>query len=142
MTQRPVAERKWASKGKTALRERFKADMERAFTWKELEEEVYPVNPRMTPGDHAKEADVAMLPTLLHGEESEVIGDRAYCSEPDREELEDQGVRLLTPKKKPVGGELTESDKARNRKLSGRRAIGEHPFHSSYFPANHTAAPG
>ena len=78
---------------------------------------------------HAKEADITMLPALLHGEESEVIGDRAYCSEPDREELEEEGVSLLTPKKKPVGGELTESDKARNRKLSGRRAIGEHPFH-------------
>jgi IS5 family transposase len=78
---------------------------------------------------HAKEADITMLPALLHGEESEVIGDRAYCSEPDREELQEEGVSLLTPKKKPVGGELTESDKARNRKLSGRRAIGEHPFH-------------
>jgi IS5 family transposase len=71
-----------------------------------------------------------MLPALLHGEDSEVIGGRAYSSEPDREELEEEGVSLLTPKKKPVGGELTDSDKARNRKLSGRRTIGEHSFHA------------
>jgi IS5 family transposase len=33
---------------------------------------------------HAKEQDITMLPALLHGEESEVIGDRGYCSEVDR----------------------------------------------------------
>lgn len=77
----------------------------------------------------AKEHDITMLPALLHGEEVEVIGDRGYCSEVDREELEDMGVRLLTPKKKPVGRELTQAERIRNRKLSARRAIGEHPFH-------------
>lgn len=78
---------------------------------------------------HAKVADIEMLPALLHGEEKEVIGDRAYCSESDSEELKDKGVRLLTPKKKPVGGKLTEDERERNRRLSARRAIGEHPFH-------------
>lgn len=78
---------------------------------------------------HAKEQDITMLPALLHGEEFEVIGDRGYCSEVDREELEEQGIRLLTPTKKPVGGELTEVERIRNRRLSSRRAIGEHPFH-------------
>jgi IS5 family transposase len=43
---------------------------------------------------HAKEQGITKLPPLLHGEESEVIGDRGYCSEADREELEEQGVRL------------------------------------------------
>ena len=78
---------------------------------------------------HAKEQDITRLPALLHGEETEVIGDRGYCSESDREELEDIEVKLLTPKKKPVGGELTEEERLSNRRLSARRAIGEHPFH-------------
>ena len=78
---------------------------------------------------HAKVPDVEMLPALLHGEEKEVIGDRGYCSESDREELNEKGVKLLTPQKKPVGGVLTEEERERNKRLSARRAIGEHPFH-------------
>ena len=74
-----------------------------------------------------------MLPALLHGEESEVIGDRAYCSEPDREELQEQGVSLLPPKKKPVGGELTESDKARNRKQPFPRTLNSGAGQTSQF---------
>lgn len=41
---------------------------------------------------HAKEPDITVLPALLHGEEVEVLGDPGYCSEVDREELEEQGV--------------------------------------------------
>ena len=55
--------------------------------------------------------------------------DWGYCSESDREELNQKGVKLLTPKKKPVGRDLTEEERERNRRLSARRAIGEHPFH-------------
>ena len=35
---------------------------------------------------------------------------------------------MLTPTKKPAGGELTEAQKAFNRMLSAVRAIVEHPF--------------
>ena len=48
---------------------------------------------------HAKVPDIEMFLALLHGENKEVIGDRGYCSESDREELRDKEVRLLTPKK-------------------------------------------
>jgi hypothetical protein len=61
-----------------------------------------------------------MLPALLHGKEFEVIGDRGYCSEVDREELEAQRIRLLTPTKKPVGDELTEVERISNSRLSSR----------------------
>jgi hypothetical protein len=77
------------------------ADMERVIPWKELEEEVSPVAPSMKPGQLGGRPAYPLSVML-----------RIY----------------LCQKKKPVGGELTESDKARNRKLSSRRAIGEHPF--------------
>ena len=77
----------------------------------------------------AKDADVTVLHALLHGEETVVIGDRAYDSEADREELADKDVRLITPKKKPQNRELTEREKERNRRISSRRAPCEHPFH-------------
>lgn len=77
----------------------------------------------------AKEADITYLPALLHGEETVVRGDAAYASEADREELEDRDVRLLTPRKTPPGGSLSEEDKAYNRRLASKRAPGEHPFH-------------
>lgn len=78
----------------------------------------------------AKEADNKYLPALLHGEESVVRGDSAYGSQPDKEEFEDQDVALLTPKKTPKGGTLTDKEKARNRKLCSKRAPVEHPFHT------------
>lgn len=77
----------------------------------------------------AKDSDISVLPALLHGEESEVLGDKAYCSEPDKLELAEKDVTLKTPLKKPRHRELTSREKNRNRKFSARRAIGEHPFH-------------
>lgn len=76
----------------------------------------------------AKTADITYLHALVHGEERTVRGDAAYGSESDREELADEDVRLLTPTKKPVGGELSERERARNRRLCSKRAKGEHPF--------------
>jgi IS5 family transposase len=66
---------------------------------------------------------------LLHGEEVTVRGGSAYSSRPDVEELEERGVRLITPKKTPVGGKLTQRQKNKNRKLCSKRAPVEHPFH-------------
>lgn len=76
----------------------------------------------------ARDADIKYLPALLHGEEKVVRGDSAYCSEPDREELAEQEVTLLTPQKKKQGKKLSAAACQRNRKLSARRAIVEHPF--------------
>jgi transposase, IS5 family len=42
---------------------------------------------------HAAEADINQMPQLLHGDEREVYGDRAYWSEADRKELERLGVK-------------------------------------------------
>ena len=77
----------------------------------------------------AKDADITHLESLLHGDEDVVIGDRGYASRHAKETLEAEGVRLLTPKKKPRDGELSKREKERNRKLSARRAHVEHPFH-------------
>lgn len=76
----------------------------------------------------AKDADITYLGALLHGEETVVRGDAAYASEVDRDELEDEGVRLLTPKKTPIGGQLTDKERENNRKLCSKRAVVEHPF--------------
>lgn len=76
----------------------------------------------------AKDGDITCLPALIHGQEATVRGDAAYASEPDREELADNNIALLTPKKQPVGGELTDKERAQNRRLSSKRAKGEHPF--------------
>ena len=46
----------------------------------------------------------------------------------DREALADNDILLVTPKKKPVGGELSERERAHNRRLCAKRAKGEHPF--------------
>ena len=69
----------------------------------------------------AKVADIAMMKDCLHGEESLVPGDRGYHTKNhtiEHFEKED-GVSVLTPTKKPAGGELTEEQKTFNRMLSG-----------------------
>jgi len=76
----------------------------------------------------ARETDVEHFWSLLHGEEQTVIGDRGYVSEANAERLYIEDRELLTPTRKPKGGELSRRAKARNRKVSGRRAIGEHVF--------------
>ena len=48
-------------------------------------------------------ADVTQLPELLHGEEHEVFGDRAYWKEHDREFLESWGIRYRI-NRRPTGG--------------------------------------
>lgn len=77
-----------------------------------------------------KVADITMMDACLHGQEKIALGDRGYhkknrtleCFEKEDERS------ILTPSKKPAGGELTEKQKAFNRMLSSVRAIVEHPF--------------
>ncbi len=47
--------------------------------------------------------------------ETEKLGDKAYL-----------GEDILTPQKKPKGGELTEAEKTKNRELSAKRIRVEH----------------
>jgi transposase, IS5 family len=77
----------------------------------------------------AKASDLSQLHALLHGQEREVLADRAYCSEEEKRFWAKHGVRFLTPTKKKPGQELSATTKLFNRRLSARRAIVEHPFH-------------
>lgn len=78
----------------------------------------------------AKVADITMLETCLHGEEEIVLGDRGYHKlNRTLDHFEKEGdLSVLTPSKKPAGGELNAEQKAFNRMLSAVRAIVEHPF--------------
>lgn len=77
-----------------------------------------------------KEADINKMEDCLHGEETLALGDRGY-HKANRTigDFAMEGQRcVLTPAKKPVGGKLTDAQKAFNRMLSSVRAIVEHPF--------------
>src|SRR5574343_304233 len=78
----------------------------------------------------AKVADITMMESCLHGEESLVLGDRGYHKKNRTiDSFEKEGdLSVLTPSKKPAGGALTDEQKAFNRMLSAVRAIVEHPF--------------
>lgn len=78
----------------------------------------------------AKVADITMMESCLHGEETLVLGDRGYHRKNRTiEDFEKEGsLSVLTPAKRPSGGELTAEQKAFNRMLSALRAVVEHPF--------------
>jgi IS5 family transposase len=78
----------------------------------------------------AKVADNTRLKACLHGQETLALGDRGYHQRNRTlEELEpEDGVCIVTPTKKPKGGELTEEQKRLNRMLSAVRAVVEHPL--------------
>jgi IS5 family transposase len=71
----------------------------------------------------AKVADITMMEACLHGEETLALGERRYHKENRTiEHFEKEGdLMVLTPTKKPKGGELTKEQKAFNRscRLSG-----------------------
>ena len=71
-----------------------------------------------------------MMEACLHGEEEIALGDRGYHKTNRTIEhfVMEGDLSVLTPTKKPAGGELTEEQKAFNRMLSAVRAIVEHPF--------------
>lgn len=78
----------------------------------------------------AKVADIAMMESCLHGEETLVLGDRGYHkTHRTIEHFKKEGaLSVLTPSKKPKGGQLTKNQKAFNRMLSSARAIVEQQF--------------
>lgn len=78
----------------------------------------------------AKVADITVMEACLHGEEVLALGDRGYHkANRTLEQFEKEGeLSVITPTKKPAGGELTQEQKGFNRMLSAVRAIVEHPF--------------
>ena len=76
----------------------------------------------------ANEADISRLDDLLHGQERELYGDQAYWSEDHRQHCEHAGIDYRVNRRARPGRELTERQRATNRRRSGCRARGEHPF--------------
>lgn len=77
----------------------------------------------------ASAADITQLPALLHGEEAELYGDKAYWKEEDRLNWELSGGRYRVNRRGTTTHPLTAQEKEINRSRSRRRAMGEHPFH-------------
>lgn len=78
----------------------------------------------------AKVSDGAMTDALLHGDETVVLGDRAYTRN-DRNltaEREDDEPVWGFPLKRQSGAELTAEQTWLNRMLAPLRAVVEHPF--------------
>jgi IS5 family transposase len=73
----------------------------------------------------AAQSDIGQLPSLVHGLEETLHGDKAYWKESDREAYEALGGQYLTNQR----GERTPEHDALNRERSRIRARGEHPFH-------------
>lgn len=78
---------------------------------------------------HAAQADVTVMPELLHGEEREVFGDKAYWKEADRQELERLGVKYRVNRRPAPTKVLSTRWRLINRARSRIRARGEHAFH-------------
>jgi len=77
---------------------------------------------------HAAVGDITMLPGLLHGEERELYGDRAYWSEAHRQFAVEAGIRYRVNRRAKPGKPLSGYHRELNRKRSAKRARGEHPF--------------
>lgn len=76
----------------------------------------------------AAAADIRQLPQLMHGEERELYGDRAYWSESDRQAHEAAGVRYRVNRRGTSKTPLSEYWKRINRSRSRVRARCEHPL--------------
>ena len=76
----------------------------------------------------AATSDITMLPELLHGQERELYGDRAYWSEDHRLCAKHAGIRYRVNRKAKPGKPLSEYHRAINRNRSAKRARGEHAF--------------
>ncbi len=76
----------------------------------------------------AAEADLNQLPNLVHGEERELYGDRAYWNEEDRRSFTEVGVRYRVNRRGHRHRPLSARWQAINRSRSRVRARGEHSF--------------
>jgi IS5 family transposase len=77
----------------------------------------------------AAQADINLLPDLIHGEEEEVYGDAAYRCEADRRSFQSAGVRYRMNRRARRNAPLSDRAKRINREYSRVRARAEHPFH-------------
>ncbi len=77
---------------------------------------------------HAAEADIHQLPELMHGEERELYGDKAYGCEGDRQAYQEAGVRYRVNRRGTSKNPLSEYWKGINRSRSRVRARCEHGF--------------
>jgi transposase, IS5 family len=76
----------------------------------------------------ASVADITQLPDLLHGQERELFGDRAYWKEDDRKFLEAWGVHYRINRRPTAQRPLSKRWRMINRARSRTRARGEHAF--------------
>lgn len=65
---------------------------------------------------------------LLHGDEKQIYGDKAYASQEKKEQYEAAGVQWNVSRKATRNRSLSKKDKQWNRTRSRVRAKGEHPF--------------
>lgn len=72
--------------------------------------------------------DVTQMSALLHGEEREIYGDRAYWKEEDRKQFTNSGVRYRVNRRGTFHRPITEHQKKVNTTRSRVRARGEHAF--------------
>lgn len=79
-------------------------------------------------GTRANVADVNMFGELLHGGEERVHGDSAYHSKVLKAQAEASGLEFNVNERGTKHHPLTAAQKARNRRFSRVRAIGEHPY--------------
>lgn len=77
----------------------------------------------------AKEHDSKQLEYLLHGEESYIGGDKAYCNQTLKRKHRSLGIIYGILDKAPRGRKLSRSQEKRNRKFSKVRSMVEFPFH-------------
>jgi IS5 family transposase len=76
----------------------------------------------------AAAADITEMENLLHGEEKEIYGDRAYWKELDRQRYRAAGVKYRVNRRGHHHRPLTEHQKKVNTSRSRVRARGEHAF--------------
>ncbi len=77
----------------------------------------------------AAESDISQLPNLLHGQERELYGDRAYWRESDRQEWKARGDRYRVNRRGHPTAPVSDHWREINRSRSRVRARGEHGFH-------------
>lgn len=76
----------------------------------------------------AKTHDSKVMDQLLHGNEREIYGDKAYASQDARSKYEEQNKRWRVLHKPGKGQELSDHQKLSNHRRSRIRAQGEHAF--------------
>ena len=72
--------------------------------------------------------DSVVMDDLLHGEESEIYGDKAYANDEKRAQAERDGINWRVNRKARRGRKLNCADKSFNRKSNRTRAKVEHAF--------------